>query len=271
MLPAMAEQALGDGLIIHLEDEGDGRPVVFIHGVMMSGRFFQRQIRHVAEHRRAVVPDLRGHGRSDKVPSGHTVANYANDLHELFAGRSIERPVLVGWSMGAMVAYEYLQAFGQDDVAGIVIVDQPPSDFAWEGYAFGSLTVEVLGELVEGIQMHQLAVAQELASLMQHEPNDDDTAWIVEEIMQVPAAIATSILVNQTIQDYRAFLPDIRVPVLVAFGADPKMTDPAAGQYIAAQIPSATLRIFERSSHLPFYEEADAFNQALDAFLDGLA
>jgi len=44
----------------------------------------------------------------------------------------VERPVLVGWSKGAMVPFEYLKAFGQDAVAGIVIVDQPPSDFASE-------------------------------------------------------------------------------------------------------------------------------------------
>jgi non-heme chloroperoxidase len=267
----MAEQALGEGLIIHLEDEGDGRPVVFVHGVMMSGRFFQRQVPHVAAHARAVVPDLRGHGRSDKVLHGHTVSNYAADLHDLFAGRGIEHPVLVGWSMGAMVAYEYLKAFGQDGVAGVVIVDQPPSDFAWEGYEFGSLTVEVLGEMVEGIQMDQQAVAEEFASLMQHEPTDADTSWMVEEIMLVPPAIATSILVNQTIQDYRPFLPEIHIPALVAFGRDPKLTNPAAGEEIARLIPGATLRIFERSSHLPFYEEADAFNETLDAFLDGLA
>jgi pimeloyl-ACP methyl ester carboxylesterase len=38
---------------------------------------------------------------------------------------------------------------------------------------------------------------------------------------------------------------------------------------MASQIPGATLTVFERSSHIPFYEEAEAFNEALDGFLEG--
>ncbi len=266
----MAEQTLSNGGTLHLEDEGSGAPLVFVHGVMMSGRFFKRQVPHFSERGRVVVPDLRGHGRSEKVLSGHTVANYAADLALLFEALGIERPVLVGWSMGAMVVYEYLQQFGQDGVAGIVIVDQPPSDFAWEGYEFGVLTVEALGEMVVGLQMDQRAVAEEFAGLMQHETDPETTDWMVSEIMQVPPAIATSILVNQTIQDYRPFLPEIRVPTMVAFGRDPKLTPPEAGAYIAERIPGSTLRIFEGSSHVPFYEESEAFNAALDEFMGGL-
>ena len=265
------EQALDTGVTLHVVDEGQGVPIVFVHGVMMSGRFFERQIPHFSSRHRVVVPDLRGHGRSEKVLSGHTVGSYAADLASLFGVIGVERPVLVGWSMGAMVVYEYLKAFGQESVRGIVIVDQPPSDFAWDGYEFGVLTPEALAEMVEGIQLDQRAVAEEFASLMQHEATPDTTAWMVEEIMRVPAAVATSILVNQTLRDYRPFLPDIQTPSLVLFGRDPKLTPPEAGEYIAAQIPGARFQVFEDSSHCPFWEEADAFNQAVEQFAHGLA
>ena len=75
---------------------------------------------------------------------------------------------------------------------------------------------------------------------------------------------------NQTLRDYRSFLPQIRVPSAVFFGADDKMASPRAGEYIAAQIPGATFRVFDASSHAPFYEEPDAFNAARDAFTAGL-
>jgi pimeloyl-ACP methyl ester carboxylesterase len=264
------EQQLANGVTLHLVDEGEGRPVVFIHGVAMSSRFFDRQIAHVSAHARMLAPDLRGHGRSEKVLHGHTVENYAADLAELFAERGIERPVLVGWSLGAMVAWEYLRAFGQTDVAGLVIVEQPPSDWAWDGYEFGSITPEVLAELVAGLQMAPAAVAEELAHLMQHEPDDETTSWMVEEITSCPPAIASTILANQTLRDYRSLLPDITLPTAVFFGADDKMTSPQAGEWIASVIPGATLTLFERSSHVPFLEEADAFNEALDAFIAGL-
>jgi non-heme chloroperoxidase len=267
----MANQLLSNGVTLNVTDEGSGTPVVFVHGVMMSGRFFDHQVPYFSRHYRVIVPDLRGHGRSEKVLYGHTVANYARDLKHLFEARGVQRPVLVGWSMGSMVVYEYLKQFGQDDVAGIVIVDQPPSDFAWEGYEFGPLTVQALGELVEALQMDQHAVAEEFASLMLHNETPEAKAWMVEEITQVPAAVASTILVNQTFQDYRPFFAEVRIPTLVLFGRDNKMTPPEAGEYIASQIAGAKLQIFEHSSHVPFYEEADAFNEAVRAFVDQVA
>jgi non-heme chloroperoxidase len=266
----MGEQVLPNGVTLHVTDEGEGRAVGFVHGVMMTSRFFDWQVAHVSDAARFVAPDLRGHGRSEKVLYGHTIEGYASDLALLFDARAISRPVLVGWSMGAMVVWEYLKAFGQEDVAGIVVVDQPPSDWAYEDYEFGGITPELLAEFVAGIQMAPAAVAEEFAHLMMHEPTDGSTAWIVEEILQCPPAIASTILVNQTLRDYRSFLPEIHVPTAVFFGADDKLTSPRAGEWMVRQIPGATLAVFEGSSHIPFYEEAEAFNTALDSFLSGI-
>ncbi len=265
---------VGDGLsnsvTLNATDAGSGTPVVFIHGVMMSGRFFDHQVSFFSRGYRVIVPDLRGHGQSEKVLYGHTVANYARDLKELFDELHVERPVLVGWSMGSMVMYEYLKQFGQDDVAGMVIVDQPPSDFAWDGYEFGVLTVQALGEMVEALQMDQQAVAEAFAGLMLHEETPTTKAWMVEEITRVPPAVATTILVNQTFQDYRPFFAEVHIPTLVLFGRDNKLTPPEAGEYITNHIAGAKLQIFEHSSHVPFIEEAEAFNEAVKAFVDSV-
>jgi pimeloyl-ACP methyl ester carboxylesterase len=165
----MPEQKLKTGVTLHVEDVGTGQALVLIHGWSMSGRFFQRQVPTLSRTHRVVVPDLRGHGRSEKVLNGHTVATYASDLHELFTVRDVSRPVLVGWSMGAMVAYEYLKQFGQEDVAGIIIVEQEPSDFAWDGYEFGGFTLRALDEMNQQIQTDQRGLAQGFAELMVHD------------------------------------------------------------------------------------------------------
>jgi pimeloyl-ACP methyl ester carboxylesterase len=263
----VTEQRLPNGVTLHLVDRGEGPAVVFVHGVMMSSRFFERQVEHFSSNGRMVSPDLRGHGRSEKVLRGHTIETYANDLRTLFAERRIERPVLVGWSMGAMVAWEYLKAFGQGSVAGLVVVDQPPSDWAWDGYEFGLITAEVLAGMIDEVQTEPETLAAAFADLMQHEPDAEASAWMVEEITMCPPAIAATILTNQTLRDYRPFLPEITTPTAVFFGGDDKMTSPRAGEYIAGQIPGASLTVFERSSHLPFWEQPEDFNRALDAFL----
>ncbi len=266
----MAVQLLGNGVTLSFDDVGNGRPVVFLHGVMMSRQFFKHQIPYFSRYYRALALDFRGHGDSDKVLSGHTVSTYAHDLRALFEVRCVEHPVLVGWSMGAMVIFEYLKLFGQGDVAGIVIIDQPPSDFVWQGYEFGVFTLEWLIRSVEGLQTDQRALVRNFVDLMLHEPVKPVVDWMVEEIVKVPPAIAVSILMTQTFRDYRDFFSSIHVPTMVVFGRDDKLTSPRAGEYIASQVPAAKLQIFEQSSHCPFYEEPELFNRVLHEFVSSL-
>jgi non-heme chloroperoxidase len=266
----MTHQVRVRDVTFSVEDEGSGSPIVFIHGWSMSGRFFQRQLSHFAAAHRVIIPDLRGHGRSEKVQHGHTVPNYAADLHAVLAERSVQRPVLVGWSMGAMVAYEFVRAYGGGSVAGLVVVDQPPSDFAWDGYEFGVITLDALREMNEQLQLDQASLVSEFTQLMLHEPDEQTLGWMSAEILQVPPVIASAILADQTLRDYRGLLPLIDVPTLVLFGEDDKLTSPKAGQYIAGRIPGARLQTFAASSHCPFWEESGAFNEAVAAFVAGL-
>ncbi|HLH65393.1 MAG TPA: alpha/beta hydrolase [Solirubrobacteraceae bacterium] len=258
------------GVGFEVKDEGSGPPVVLVHGMMCSGEFFSRQIDHLAREHRVIVPDLRGHGASDRPAEGHTVAGYADDVHALLKQLGVRRPAMVGWSMGAMVGYEYLARHGHDSLAGLVIVDQPPSDFVWPGYEFGFFTPEILDHTLEQLQTDPDALIEGLVAMMLHEPSDADVAWMASQMRRVPATIAATILVSQTLKDYREFLPQISVPCLVAFGADPKLTSPDAGRYIAQRIPGARLELFEHSSHAPFWEEAERFNAVLTRFLQTL-
>ena len=266
----MTQQVRVNDVTFSVETAGSGRPIVLIHGWTMSGRFFQRQVPELSESFQVIVPDLRGHGSSEKVLHGHTVPQYAADLHAILAELSVERPVLVGWSMGAMVGYEYLSAYGKDAVAGLVVVDQPPSDFAWDDYEFGVFTMNDLRDTNVQLQEDQAAVVGEFSQLMLHDPDPEALKWMTAEILQVPPVIGSTILLDQTLRDYREFLPKIDVPTLVLFGEDDKLTSPLAGAYIAERVPGARLQTFPASSHCPFWEESRAFNEAVATFAAGL-
>jgi len=256
-----------NGAALEVVDEGTGQAVVFVHGVMCSGRFFSRQVEHFATRHRVIVPDLRGHGESEKSAGGHTVTAYADDLHALLEQLGVTRPILVGWSMGAMIGYELLRRNGAHSLAGLVIVDQPPSDFAWPEYEFGFFTPEILDHTLEQLLTDPRGLVEMLVGLMLHEADRETVNWMTEEMLRVPASIAGCILVSQTLKDYRPFLAEIEVPTLVAFGSDSKLTSPEAGRYIAEQVREAELALFERSSHAPFWEEPEEFNRRLEEFL----
>ena len=61
---------------LYYEDHGQGQTVLFVHGVMMSSKFFHKQVPYFSENYRVITLDLRAHGKSSKVQYGHTVSQY---------------------------------------------------------------------------------------------------------------------------------------------------------------------------------------------------
>jgi hypothetical protein len=65
--------------------------------------------------------------------------------------------------------------------------------------------------MTEQLQSDQAAVVADFTRLMVHEPDEETTAWMTAEILQVPPVIGSTILLDQTLRDYRDFLPQIDV------------------------------------------------------------
>jgi pimeloyl-ACP methyl ester carboxylesterase len=260
-----------NGADLHYEDEGSGAPVVFVHGVWMSGRFFERQRPYFRERYRTIVLDLRGHGRSEHVHTGHTVAQYARDLRAFMQALELRDAVVVGWSMGSLVLWEYVKQFGTDGLRAIVVVDQSPSDFKWPDWPQGFLDFEGLAHVMAAVQTDREALVRDFIPLMfKDPPSEADTAWMVEEIVRPPCSVASAIIFDQTVQDFRPVLPSVTVPALIVTGADEKLVPLAAEQFVAEQMPDARLVVLEESGHCPFLEEPERFNQVVDEWIRSL-
>ncbi len=267
----MAYFDLGDQIQLYYEDQGQGLPLLFIHGVWMSSRFFHKQIPYFSQRYRVIALDLRGHGRSTQVHYGHTVAQYARDVRALMRGLGLESAVLIGWSMGAFVIWDYFKQFGAENVKATVVIDESASDYKWPDWPIGFADFATLCHIMSGIQTDRAATVRDFIPLMFKEPPaENDVQWMFEEITRLPESIASAILFDQTVQDYRPVLPQIQVPTLLCFGADEKLVPVAAGEHLQQTLPNARLVVFENSSHCPFLEEPDRFNEEVDRFIQSL-
>jgi len=261
-----------NGAELHYEEVGEGPPIVFLHGVWMSGRFFDRQLPYFGERYRAVSLDFRGHGRSEHVHEGHTVAQYARDLRAVLETLGLGGAMVVGWSMGTLVIWDYVRQLGTEGLRGVVVVDQTTSDYKWPDWPHGFLDFEGLRHVMAAVQTdRQSLLADFIPVMFKDPPSEERAAFVLGEMLRPPASIASAIMFDQTVQDYRPVLPDVDVPVLVCTGADEKLVPVAAQQYIVDQSPNARLVVFEQSGHCPFLEEPDRFNQEVDAFVQSLA
>ncbi len=260
-----------NGTRLYYEDSGNGQPVVFIHGVWMSGQFFREQVPYFARLYRVIVPDLRGHGRSAPVHYGHTLPVYARDIGEMIDCLGLRDVVLVGWSMGSMVIWEYFRQFGLKNIKATVVIDQPATDFTNDEWSMGLFDFSGLWDMMDAVQTDREGAVRTLIPLMlKDEPSGEDFRWMFDEITRLPESVASAILFDQTLRDYRQVVPDVDVPTLLCFGRDEKLYPVAAGEHLLENLPDSRLVVFEESSHCPFLEEPDRFNREVDRFIQSL-
>ena len=109
-----------DGLrIAYVEIPGVEPALLLVHGFTDTSRSFSLLAPHLAG-RRLIIPDLRGHGGSD-TGSGCDIDDFATDIALLIRRLRLERPVVVGHSLGAMIAIR-LAAEHPGSVGGLALL-----------------------------------------------------------------------------------------------------------------------------------------------------
>jgi non-heme chloroperoxidase len=261
---------IGGGVRLACDNRGSGRPVILIHGVSMSGRFFEHNLDGLAERFRVVNVDLRGHGESPAHEGGHTVAQYARDVHSLIGRLGLDDAVLVGWSMGTMVVWELVRQFGTAGLAGHVNVSQGPSDLKREGWGLGAFSSDELFGLLEAAQDDLRGVMGEFVpSMFADDRPPAELDMFVAETLKLGPNAATCILLDQSLRDFREIVGSYELPTLLTWGRDEKLVPVAAGEWLAARQP-ADLRMFERSGHCPMWEEPELWNRVVGDWIAAL-
>ena len=257
---------LPDGTRLAYLDVGRGRPIVLLHGWSSSMNWFREQVPALSDRFRILALDFRGHGDSDKTPSGHTMEQYARDVHDFVEGVVAGDSVLVGWSMGSLVLWNYIQQFGRGQARAMVFVGQSASDLRTPAYEDGIITPEEFHQMMLRLQTDRPALLAEWMRAMRMEATDEEVAWMVRDYERCPAHIATIAFYTQTMVNSLPAFPMIDFPTRVFFGTDPKMYNISQGEYLGRAIPGTRLVVFDRSGHVPMLEEPSKFNSELATF-----
>lgn len=133
--------------------------LILLHGIGSSGESWLPVVERLSEHVRLIVPDLRGHGTSDKPDHGYLVPDYARDLGGLLRGLAIDRPLLLGHSLGGLISLSWATEH-PSTASGIVIEDSPLRGGP-----------RVLPRFDEWIEMNQMAPDQLAARYAREHPD----------------------------------------------------------------------------------------------------
>lgn len=259
-----------DGVPISVQETGDpnGQPIIFVHGLLGSHLSWEKQVGSPELQRyRLITFDMRGHGMSghpERADAYRDGRRWADDLAALIAASGAQRPVLVGWSLGAAVITNYLAAFGDENIVGVVyvggVIELKPEQIVahprvYKGMASSDLKTHLDAE-------------REFVGLCFATQPDVETfqrllanAAMASEDMQ-NAVQGMSLNASQG-------LGAMHKPLLLIYGTRDALVQ-AKPSFNRAKVlnPGAIGKFYLESGHSPFLEQADRFNRDLADFVE---
>ena len=252
---------LEDGQI-RLQDQGQGVPLLLLHGFPLDQSMWAAQQQGLADRCRVLTPDLRGFGQSSRLPPSFTMRQFADDLAQLLERLQIDSPVILGGlSMGGYIAWQFWQ-YHRARLAGLILCDTRAASDTPEAAAGRDQLAERV--LRQGVGP---AVEEMLPRLFAPATLESADA-LVAEVRRVmlttsPASFATAQRGMARRPDVSWRLADIDVPTLVICGESDAITPPAEMQSIAAAIPAATYQQVPAAGHLAPLEQPQPVNAAI--------
>lgn len=249
-----------DGIEIAVEIDGAGPPLALVHGITEARALWDQIVAPLAERYRVIRVDLRGHGESSPASSG-ALAELAGDVAAVIAALALERPALVGHSLGGAVVTAVAAAI---ETGPVVNVDQPlrlaefqaglkqlepmlrgpgfldALDLMWQGLGGDRLPPD----LQETLRRYHRSANQDLvlsiwADVFSLSPDDLDA--MVDDILR-----------------------QIRVPYLSLHGEEPA---PGYAEWLTARIPAATIEVWPGHTHWPHLVAPERFAERVVAFV----
>jgi pimeloyl-ACP methyl ester carboxylesterase len=250
-----------DGVVLALERHGVGDPpLVLVHGVACHRGFWAPQIERFARDHLVVALDLRGHGDSDAPEQRYTMAGFADDVAWTCERLAVDRPVLIGHSLGGLVALAFAAAY-PDRLRAAVLIDSVllPDE----------RRPDAVHELVAGLRGPEPESALRGYFLTFFGPSDSTERrdWILEQAARTPSHVTSSVWEESLLSwDDADALGRCHVPLLYLDAGTPNANLAQAKRLCRGLIVART----RGSGHFSQLEVPERVNAALERFLAGL-
>ena len=253
---------------IYFESFGKGTSIVLLHPFSTNRYFWTHQIFPLARKYRVIVIDLRGHGLSDKPNEGYSIPEMALDVKAVLDAAQVDQAVLVGVSLGGMIAMQ-LALYSPLHVMALMLTScgthlasgVPP--VVWQAYherfeaAFGFMTK---GSVSEKTKTEKPEIFEYLDSVFRIPENFTKESFLAS--LRDPEG-----LFNWNISEQ---LSKIKVPTLVLAGEADQAISVEAIRYLSTAIPKARLKLLTDVGHYYPIERPTDFNRDLCSILEEL-
>ena len=244
---------------LQAEVSGRGYPIVCLHGHPGNRRCMRVFTDGLSRQFRTIAPDLRGYGQS-RTTTPFVMTDHLTDLVELLETLAIHNCIILGWSLGGIIAMEMAWRYPHR-VAGLILLgtaarpqgNHPP--ISWQDNAFTAIA-SLINRISPGERWHIEAFGKRSLYrylIQQHTP--EAYQRLADDAL--PAFLQTSkpaqVALNQALQqgyNRLAELKKITVPSLVLCGECDRHITAVASQQTARALPNSTLKTYPATAHL---------------------
>ena len=244
--------------LAYVEIAGSEPPLLLVHGFTDTSRSFSLLAPHLSE-RRLIMPDLRGHGGS-QAGKGYRAADFADDIAGMIQRLRLDRPIVVGHSLGGMVSI-MLAARHPELIGGLVIVASTlKPDFGRDHQLIDS--VAALRDPISPSDpfydwWHACQPSVPRAFL----------AGLAKDASAIPAARWRAILEEVRRTDLTAAARAVQAPALIIAGGRDPLFGAAHQQALARALAGSRLVWAQDCGHNPHWEDPAFVAEAIAGML----
>ncbi len=247
--------------------QGDGPVLLFLHGIGGNHQSFDWQLPAFADRWRAISWDMPGYGGSAPLAE-MTFENLAHGLARLLDHLDAPTAVIVGHSMGGMVAQEFMVHYPERATALVLSATSP--SFGKPGKWRDSFLGQRLAPLDRGLSPADFA-EDLVPNLMADNPPEAAVASAHASMSALSVETYRAALNCLVTFNQRDKLGDIACPTLALAGEFDDAAPAPMMEKMASHIPDCRYRCLPGVGHLANLEDPDPFNQAIRGFLQEVA
>lgn len=251
---------------IAYDDQGEGVPIVFIHGFPLSRQMWKPQIRGLSDVAQVIAPDLRGHGESESTSGVYPMDLLASDVNALLNKLEVQAPIILcGLSMGGYIAFAFYRLY-KERLAGLILAATRAGADSEEGKNMRDQTAAKAME--EGVGAVAQGMLPKLMSPVTYERKPELVSFTQDMMNSISVnGMVGDLLGMKERPDSSALLNEIQIPTLILHGVDDTLIPVAEAESMEAALPNGRLRVLPEAGHLLNLEQPILFNQEIGRFL----
>ena len=248
-------------------------PVVFAHAWALNGDMWSYQLTDLMTAGfRCITYDRRGHGRSDRPPTGYDIDTLADDLAAVIEGLDLYGITLIGHSMGTAEVVRYLTRHGAGRIARVVLSGTVTPMLLQGPDNPDGIPDDAVAQ-VRSVMLRDIGDWMEISGKAEyfygeHRVSQQLQDWTLNTIAAVPLPILTQTSDAFVRADFRSELTELTVPTLVIHGtADASMPIDLTARKTASLIPDCHFVTIDGAGHGLYLSESPRYNAALLEFI----